>query len=40
MERVIEDAKRFTKTDREVKKEDVFDFSLAEKLREQSKRTR
>jgi NitT/TauT family transport system substrate-binding protein len=38
MERVIEDAKRFTKTDRDVRKEDVFDFSLAEKFRAQSKR--
>jgi len=39
MERVIDDAKRFTKTDRDVKKEDIFDFSLAEKFRAQSKRT-
>lgn len=40
MERVIEDAKRFTKTERDVKKNDIFDFSLAEKFREQSKRPR
>ena len=39
MERVIEDAKRFAKTDRDVKKEDVFDFSLAEKFRAETKRS-
>jgi hypothetical protein len=40
LERVIEDAKRFTKTERDVKKDDIFDFSLAEKFREQIKRPR
>ena len=40
MERVIEDAKRFTKTERDVKRDDIFDFSLAEKFGEQIKRPR
>jgi hypothetical protein len=35
----MEDAKRSTKTERDVKKEEIFDFSLAQNFRAQSKRT-
>ncbi len=38
MAQLIEDARQFAKVDREVKKEEVFDFSLAEKAVQESKK--
>lgn len=38
MAQLIEDARRFAKIEREVKKEEVFDFSIVEKLAEQIKK--
>jgi len=39
MVRIIEDAKHFTKTERDIKKEEIFDFNLLEKAAEEVKRT-
>jgi hypothetical protein len=38
MTQLIEDARRFAKVDREVKNEDVFDFSMANKAVQESKK--
>ena len=39
MVRIIEEAKHFTKTERDIKKEEIFDFNLLEKAAEEVKRT-